>query len=118
MRDQQQRNRKPERKLPQLARRDTQVAPAIERIDPKSAMQEECAIEDEAARIGLPRLEQDEARSLKRLDRANTESVMDEMRVAQVNRTSPLARRTGRAEKPLLTGRPSLMTRLTEPSPK
>src|ERR1700730_5726972 len=34
--------------------------------------------------------------------------------VAQVKRMRPLARRTGRAAKPLPTGRPLLMTRLTE----
>ena len=68
------------RKLPQLSRRDAQVAPAVEGVEPEAGMDEECAIEDETAEVGLPWLEQELRGGLKSLDRMNAESVIDQMR--------------------------------------
>ncbi len=80
VRDQQQRNGKPERKLPQLTGRDAKVAPAIEGVEPEARVDEECRIEDETAGSGLPWLEQELPRGLKRLDGMNAEGVIDQMR--------------------------------------
>ena len=78
--DEQQRNGEPQRKLPSLARRDAQMSPAIERIEPERAMSKKRGIKQEPAGYCLPRREKNETGALHGIDRSDAECVIEQVR--------------------------------------
>jgi hypothetical protein len=80
VRDEQERSGETQRKLPGLARRNAQVAPPKERIEPERRMRHKCGQKNETAGHGLPRLEQKEAGGLHGIDRPDPECMIEEVR--------------------------------------